>query len=318
MKRSRIKPSQPLRVDFEDGVASFVTRRVRNSQLVYAHPAIQERVLGSLGKYVHKFQVTVYAFCFFGSHDHGLFDFETGTKSDFFRDFGSRTAEAVKKYIPDFGGGSVLEKRTSEQAVPQDAEGYLNQMMYILLQPVAAGLCKRTSEYPGFSCLRNLITGEPLEVEFLNYEKYNKARSRKKNVDRSKYVEKYTINFARLPGCENMSQKEYGAFIMRKYNERRRELLDEFAKAGYVWPSLKVVQRTMPTDCAKNPKKSERGVAQPLVICKCPERRQQYLAWYYAIVELYKRASTKYLAGDRDAEFPPGTNKPPGPFVYPS
>ena len=313
-----MKPSQPLRVDFEDGVASFVTRRIRNSQLVYAHPAIQDRVLGSLGKYVHKFNVTVYAFCFFGSHDHGLFDFETATKTPFFRDFGARTAEAIKKHIPEFGGGSVLEKRTSEQAVPQDAEGYLNQMMYILLQPVAAGLCKKPSDYPGFSCLRHLVTGKPLEVEFLNYEKYNKARARKKDVDRSRYVEKYTINFARIPGCENMTQKEYGAFIMRTFNERLKELLAQFEKASYVWPRLEIVRRTKPTECARNPKKSERGVAQPLVICKCPVRSKQYLEWYFAIVERYKRASAKYLAGDRDAEFPPGTNKPPGPFVYPT
>ena len=63
--------SQPLRVDFEDGVASFITRHMRNSQLVYAHSAIQKRVLGSLGKYLKKYNATVYAFCLFGSNDHG-------------------------------------------------------------------------------------------------------------------------------------------------------------------------------------------------------------------------------------------------------
>ena len=82
-----MKQSQHLRIDFEPGVASFVTRRMRNSQLVYAHPAIQKRVLGALGKYLNKFKATVYAFCFFGSHDHGLFNFESGTKCDFFLDF---------------------------------------------------------------------------------------------------------------------------------------------------------------------------------------------------------------------------------------
>ena len=68
---------------------SFVTRRMRNSQLVYAHSAIQKRVLGPLGNYLKKYNATVYAFCLFGSHDHGLFDFTPRTKSNFFRDLGS-------------------------------------------------------------------------------------------------------------------------------------------------------------------------------------------------------------------------------------
>ena len=48
----------------------------------------------------------------------------------------------MKKYIPDFGQGSVLERRTSEQAVPPEAEGHLNADMYILLQPIAAAFKK--------------------------------------------------------------------------------------------------------------------------------------------------------------------------------
>ena len=117
--------SQQLRVDYEEGVASFVTRRARNSQLVYANnKPLEARVLGALGKYIEKFDVTIYALCLFGSHDHGLFSLAPGTKSQFFRDFGARTAEAIKKYVPNFGGGSVFERRTSEQAVPPEANGH--------------------------------------------------------------------------------------------------------------------------------------------------------------------------------------------------
>ena len=288
---------------------------MRNSQLVYAHIAIQKRVLGALGKYLSKYNATVYAFCLFGSHDHGLFDFKPGTKSNFYRDLGSRTAEAVKKYIPDFGQGSVFEKRTSEQAVPPEAEGHLNAVMYILLQPIAAGLCRNLSDYPGFNCLPYIVTGKPLEVEFFNGWKYRKAKSRNKKVDPSDFTEKYEIKFARIPGCENMTQQEYGRYIMQTFNKRRQELIDAFDKSGYKWPSKESIKRTKPTDCAKKPKRTERGGFHPLIICKCVERRKQFMKWYFSIVEQYKAASKKYLAGDSNAEFPPGTNKPPGPHV---
>ncbi len=51
----------------------------------------------------------IYAFTLFASHDHSLNDFKPKTKSHFYRDLGARTAEAVKKYVPSFGTGSVFE-----------------------------------------------------------------------------------------------------------------------------------------------------------------------------------------------------------------
>ena len=312
-----MKQSQPIRMHFPEGVGSFVTRRIRNSQLAYANPAIQRRVLGALGKYVHKFNVTVYAFCFFGSHDHALYEFDIGTKSPYFRDLGSRTAESIKKNIPGFGGGSVFEKRTSEQAVPPDADGFLDAVLYILLQPVAAGLCKELSDYPGFSCLPYLISGKPLKVEFINGSAYQRAKAKSKDgkVDPAKFIEEYEITFARIPGYEHMSQEDYGKFLIDRVNKRRLEIIAEFDKNGYKWPKKEVICRTRATDCAKNPKKSERGGFHPLIMCKCCEAVQQFLKWHFSIVEQYKIASKKYLAGDLTAQFPIGTIKPPGPFV---
>ena len=112
---------------------------------------LEDRVLGSLGKYLNKFGAKVYAFTLFGSHDHSMYDFKPLTKSAFFRDFGARTAEAIKKHMPSFGTGSVFEKRPSEQAITDDKESHLDRLMYTILQPIQAGLCKNLSDYPGFN-----------------------------------------------------------------------------------------------------------------------------------------------------------------------
>ncbi len=312
-----MKFSQQLRVDYEEGVGSFVTRRCRNSQLVYANnKQLEARVLGSLGKYLEKYDTEIYALCLFGSHDHSLISLLPGTKSNFFRDFGARTAEAIKKFVPGFGGGSVFDKRTSEQAVPPEANGHLESVMYTVLQPIAAGLCKNLSDYPGFNCFHYLVTGKPLEVEFFNGSAYRKARYNKgRKVDPSRYIERYTINFARIPGYEQMPQKEYAAFLCGEFEKRRTAIIEAYDKKGYKWPHPDSLKRTKCTECAKNPKKSKRGSFRPLVICKCPVRKEDFLTWYFTKAVRYRAASKKYLAGDRDAVFPSGTNKPPGPFV---
>lgn len=311
-----MKCSQPLRVDYEDNVGSFVTRRARNSQLVYANnKPLEARVLGALGKYIPKYNVTIYALCLFGSHDHSLFSLAPGTKSDFFRDFGARTAEAIKKYVPDFGGGSAFDQRTSEQAVPPEANGYLESVMYTVLQPIAAGLCKNLSDYPGYNCYHHLVTGKSLEVEFFKGSAFKKAKYNNKKADPSKFIERYTINFARIPGYEQMTQKEYAAFLSQEFEKRRKAIIADFDKKGYKWPPPERLKQTIPTERARNPKKSERGGFRPLVICKCPVRKQEFLSWYFAKLLKYRQASKKYLAGDRNADFPSGTNKPPGPFV---
>ncbi len=312
-----MKFSQPLRVDYEKGVGSFATRRCRNSQLVYANnKPLQERTLGALGKYLEKYGTEIYAFCLFGSHDHSLLNFAPGTKSAFFRDFGARTAEAIKKFVPSFGGGSVFERRTSEQAVPPEANGHLESVMYTVLQPITDGLCKNLSDYPGFNSSHYLVTGKPLEVEFFNGSAYRKARYNKgRKVDPSKYIERYTIKFARIPGYEEMPQKEYAAFLCGEFEKRRTAIIEAYDKEGYKWPHPNSLKRTKCTDCAKNPKKSEPGSGRPLVICKCPVRRREFLNWYFDKAIKFKEASKSYLAGNRNAVFPAGTNKPPGPFV---
>lgn len=310
-----MKMSQPLRIDYPEGMGSFITRRFRNSQLAYANNhRLEHRVLGSLGKYLHKYEAKIYAFTIFGSHDHPMMQFKPMTKSKFFRDFGARTAEAVKMHVPGFGTGSVLESRTKEQAVTEDIESHLDKLLYTILQPIEAGLCKNLSDYPGFNSLKHIITGKPLEVEFFNGSAYRRARRKNKNVDPSKFIEKYQINFSKIPGCEHMTDKEYGAFIQKKYEERRSKLIKEFESKGHKWSSPDSLRRTRCTSKAKNPKRSSRISFRPLVLSLCSLRKSEFLNHYFSTLLAFKKASHAYLNGDRHAEFPQGTCMPPGPW----
>lgn len=308
--------SQPLRIDFPTGVSSFITRRVRNSQLVYANNnALEERILGSLGKYQAKYNATIYAYTIFGSHDHPMMGFPPGTKSAFFRDFGARTAEAIKKYVPNFGTGAVFEKRTSEQAITADKASHLDRLMYTVLQPIAAGLCKNLSDYPGYNSFKNILSGKPLEVKFFNGDAFRRAKKRNKNVDPEQFYEIYYIKFSRLPGYENLTQKQYRRLLLQEFEKRRRKIVEEFEKQGHKWPSIARLRSTKPVEMAKNPKRTKEGSRTPLVLSVCMLARQAFLDHYFSTLVNFKKASCEYLKGNRSVEFPIGTCIPPSPFL---
>jgi len=186
--------------------------------------------------------------------------------------------------------------------------------MYTILQPIKAGLCKNLSDYPGFNSFQYMLSGKPLEVEWFNGEAYTKARRRKKDVDPTQFIEKYDINFAKLPGYEHLSQSEYRQLLMAEYEERRKKIIEAFDKAGHKWPPVASLRTTRPTEFAKNPKKSTRESKRPLVLSLCMERKQEFLDYYFSKLVAFKKASYAYLNGDRHAEFPEGTCIPPGPW----
>ena len=310
-----MKVSQPLRIDYPEGYSSFITRRFRNSQLAYANNnPLETRVLGSLGKYIDKYKATIYAFTIYGSHDHPMVNFKPKTKSSFFRDFGARTAEAVKKHVPGIGTGSVFEKRTSEEAITPDTESHMDRLMYTILQPIAGGLVKNLSDYPGFNSMPYILSGKPLEVEFFNGDAYTRAKRRNKSVDPAKFNEKFEIIFAKIPGYEHLSQKEYRKEILAEYEKRRLAIIEKLEGQGHKWPCVERLRSTRCTEVAKNPKRSTRGSKRPLVLSVCMLRRQEFLDFYCSVLVAFKKASAKYLDGDRNAEFPEGTCIPPGPW----
>ncbi|MCB0486187.1 MAG: hypothetical protein KDC47_08325 [Flavobacteriaceae bacterium] len=296
-------------------MSSFVTRRFRNSQLAYINNrSLESRVLGSLGKYLDKYKTRIYAFTLFGSHDHSMYEFKEKTKSKFFRDFGARTAEAVKTHVPDFGTGAVFEKRPSEQAITEDKESHLDRLMYTILQPIRAGLCKNLSDYPGFNSFKYILSGKPLEVEFFNSSAYRRAKRRKKDVDPSLFVEKYSVRFEKIPGYEHLSQREYARVIQEEYERRRIAIIEEFEAKGHIWPSVQSLRRTRCTECARSPKRAKKGQRVPLVLSLCVERKKQFLEFYFSTLIEFKKASQAYLLGNRNAVFPSGTCIPPGPW----
>ena len=306
--------SQPLRIESPD-YACFTTSRCINSALWFVNNnALQQRILGCTAKYQEKYGVRLYALSFEGSHIHHTAHFNEGTRAPFYRDLNARTAEAVRYLCPQFLGGPLFERRYAEQAVPTN-EDILDQFFYTVLQPVQDGLCERISDYPGYNCFHDASLGITREFEVVDWARFNAARRSNPQAKKSDYTTVHKLTYERLPGFEHLSKQEYRNMMLQELEKRRAEIVAKHKAAGRTFLTRDELLKVVPGTLAKSPKKSTRHCKRPLVLTRCPLARKNYLDWYFSVYERYKNAVKRYLAGDATAKFPPGTYKPPGPFV---
>ena len=63
------------------------------------------------------------------------------------------------------------------------------------------------------------------------------------------------------------------------------------------------------------PHSTKKGGWRPIVLTACQETRKRIIQWYIGVVRWYRDVSESYFSGEESVCFPPGTYKPPGPFV---
>ena len=159
--------SQPIRVESSEMV-QLITFRTINSALWFVNNRLlEERILGFLAKYSNKYFVKLHGFCIMGSHIHLLASFPKGNRLAFCRDFGARTAESVRMFVPRFLGGPLFERRYSLQFLPL-AEDVSKYFFYLALQAVESGLSERISEYPGYNSFHDARCGIERSYKFFS------------------------------------------------------------------------------------------------------------------------------------------------------
>jgi hypothetical protein len=298
-----------------DEFSNFLTSRTRNSELWFINnQPLEEAILGYLAKYALRYTVTLYAFAIEGSHLHHTLHFPKPNRAKFMQDFKSNVARAVPRYCPWYPGGSLFGRRFSYEILPaaDDVEAWF---FYTVLQPVNDGLVSKISEYPGYNCFDDAVSGRKRVCKVMNWTAYYEARRYNKRAQAKDFIEEYELEYQRLPGYEHLSQPEYKKLMLEKLEVKRQEILEKRrvkGKTGFLGRErlLKIRQGARP----KNPKTSTRTSHRPRVLCVCPNRRAETLDWYFGIYFAYKEASFAYRGGNYDVQFPPGTYKPALPL----
>ena len=302
--------SQPLRIECAD-YCSFVTSRTVNSRLWFVNNnKLEQHTLTFLAHYREKHRVELHAFVLMGNHHHEVARFPELNRSSFYRDFNARIAEGVRYFVEEFEGGSVFERRYSEQALPLDGD-VEEQFFYCALQGVEDGLCEFPDDYPGYNSFHDAINGRRRVFRKVNWARYKARKRFNKKLKPEDFTTEHILEFKRLPGYEHLSQRAYKKLMLKKREERRLKLVKERKAKGLGFLTREQLLATVPGTKPKKTKKSTRDSKRPLVLTKCPEARKQFLDWYFSIFEAYKAAVKRYRAGQLDAKFPTGTYRPP-------
>jgi REP element-mobilizing transposase RayT len=293
-----------------DEYADFITTRTRNSELWFVNNApLENAILAYAAKYREKYNVSLYAFAIEGNHTHLVAQFYEKTRAGFMRDTNSNIARAVKRHVVTYPGGSLHARRYSNEFLPEP-DDIENWFFYTVLQPVQDGLVERISDYPGYNCFHDAVWGVKRTYKLVDWAAYNEACRWHDHVNKKDFIVTHTLEYARLPGYEHLTQKEYAHLMHQRLEERRKAIVDARRAEGKGFAGPEALKRVAPGSLPRSTKTSTRNSHRPRVLCICPKRRREALNWYFTIYFEYKAASESYRRGKRNAKFPPGTYKP--------
>ncbi len=296
-----------------ENLANFTTTRTRNCELWFVgNQGLEKAILGSLAKCQARHGVKLYAFALEGTHKHEMALFPHCNRADFFRDFNADVARAVPRFCKKHKGGNLWARRYSNEFVPRN-EDIEAEFFYTVLQPVQDGLVESIDLYPWYNCFYDAIRGIERSFPVVDWTKYNSDKRWKKNIDISEYTTWHELQYEkRLPGYEDMPQKEYEELMIKKLRKRTKEIVKARRAAGKGFLGRKNLLRVVEGSRAKNPKLSTRWSHRPRVLCSCSETYKNMMKWYFDMLYRFYDASYSYrIDGFNESNFPPGMYKPP-------
>ncbi len=274
------------------GATYLITRRcvdrmflLRPSPLVNA---VFEYVLAAKAR---KYGILLHAYCVLSNHWHCVLTDPLGRLPDFQRDVGSAVARALNaglarwEYFWAPGPYSAVALQT-----PDDV---LDKMVYVLANPVAAGLVRRGSEWPGLWSAPSRIGAAAREVW------------RPKHYFREKGTTPESAPL-RLVCPEGFSSVEaLRRQLTKALEEREDRAVRDLAEAGRSFMGARKVLAQKPF--ARPATEEPRRTLKPRVASRNKWRRLEAITRLKTFVAEYREAWRAFKAGAREVVFPEGT-----------
>lgn len=275
------------------GTTVFVTRRCSERRF-FLRPS---RPTNEIGLYVlalaaQRYRIHVHAFCVLSNHLHLVVTDVDGRLPAFMQYFTSLVARAVNASLGRFEGlwASGCSYSSVEPLAPSDV---LAKIAYVLANPVAAGLVKRGSDWPGLWTAPEQIGTTKLTV-----------RKPKTFFDPKGYLPETVELELTVPPCFT-SADDFRAQLSAAVRELEEEHHRRLASQGrHFLGSARV--------CAQNPRASPRpgeprfGL-KPRVAARDKWRRIEGLFRLKSFEQDYRTSRASWCAGIRDVVFPAGT-----------
>ncbi len=287
LRRPMTAPRQVL-----EGATYLVTRRCSERRF-FLRPSKKTSAifLYLLAVAAERYGILIHAFCVLSNHVHLVLTDPHARLPEFHRDLDALVARAVNCSL---GRLEAFWDPDSYSAVRLEGPAaILDKIVYVLANPVAAGLVRRGSEWPGPWSDPRLIGGEALTVE--RPKEFFRADGPLPAVAR--------LKLHPPPGFE--TDPELVETLRRLLGETEDRAAGELAAAGRSFLGAARVLAQKPS--ARPASGEPRRALSPRLACRNKWKRIEALLRLADFGRAYRKALQAWRAGVRDALFPPGT-----------
>jgi hypothetical protein len=210
--------------------------------------------------------------------------------------------------------GVVFARRYSAEPVLDDA-ALLDRLVYVVTNPVNAGLCKQSRHWPGLVLWTSAGEPELREVSWVGRKAYRNARYQARQRGEAppspdRFRIRGTLVIHSIP-AEIDSGSEGRCEIAEAIAARERELAVDRRRSGRPAMTRREVLAQDWQAAPRHPKRSPRPA------CHTTERslRKAFIEGFRDFMGAFREASAQWRSGIRNATFPPWSYPPGGSLV---
>jgi REP element-mobilizing transposase RayT len=297
---------RPVRHFHPDGYY-FVTARCFQARLLLV-PSDETNALvgGTLARAVALHAIELFGYVVASNHLHLLLRAPRGNLPSFMQYLLSNTAKKVGRLVSWRGG--LWERRYSAEPVLDD-DAMVGRLRYILSHGVKEGLVPRCSQWPGLSCLLQLVSMRVRRFQWFDWTRRwkctpNELKGRALLDER--WAREVELELKPLPCWANLPE------TVRR--QRVSELVASIERDGRVsGTGVLGRKRVLSQRPHRRPANIKRS-ARPLCHASTQEGRNGYRELYASFVATFREASKRWRAGQLGAFFPRFSVRP---FLWP-
>jgi hypothetical protein len=290
----------PLRMFQEEGFY-FVTSRCFQGRLLLRPGAeVNEVVGGVLARAVQQStgNVRLHAFTFASNHFHLLVWARGAALAGFMQYLRANLSRKVGRLV-DWSGG-FWERRYSAEPVLDD-EALVGRLRYVLAHGVKEGLVERSAEWPGLTCLPQLLGPARRLFQWFSWTKrWRKRGSEDMAAGEGRFAEEIAepveLVVEPLPCWKGLGEEERQRAVRSLV-----EAVESEARARDTPVSgARAVRAQHPHTRPEHLKRSPRPLGHASTRQSLKELREQYRAF----VAAFREAAARWMRGDFSARFP--------------
>lgn len=241
-----------------------------------------------------KFNVDLYALCVMSNHFHMVLRDNDANLPWFLAEVHRNIAQCVNR-MQKKKGAFWNRDRAGQTWLPTATDIFI-KILYVMLNPVAAGLVQLQKNWPG------LVTKPE---DFISEKGVLYKRPHYYFKSNGKMPKSTRLVYSIPPGYDSMDRKSFARYLAEKIKIKERQIRKK--RKGKRFLGRHKILKMNPFSTPKNGTKE--GGFNPAVACHDKELRIKCQAWLKNFRIVYRERWLEYKRGNRKIKFPYGTFK---------